>query len=127
MLNTDEEVTYTLLRAYSYVKDNRLLPAGFNKHNADADIGVYGGALWDPDFRGGSDQVVYRIDISAVPGTLDVTVKLLFQSVSHPFVADLAKPNSPGPLPDLVKSFMNMYDPAANTEEVLAIYQETVP
>ena len=35
MLNSEEAVTYTLLRANSYAKDNRLLPAGFDKASAD--------------------------------------------------------------------------------------------
>ena len=125
MLNTDGEVTYTLLRAYEYRKDNRLLPAGFNKHNAHAHIGVYGDALSDNDFVGGSDEVVYEVGIAGVTGALHVTAELLFQSVSHPFVTDLAPANTP--LPPLVDRFMALYDPAANTEEVLAWDEETVP
>ena len=124
MLNTDGEVTYTLLRAYEYRKDNRLLPAGFNKHNAHAHIGVYGDAKSDNDFVGGSDEVVYEVGIAGVTGALHVTAELLFQSVSHPFVTDLAPANTP--LPPLVDRFMAMYDPAANEEEVLHKVEATV-
>ena len=56
MLNDEGQVTYTLLRAYEYAKDNRLLPAGFKKNSAIADIGVYGAAAGDSDFTGGSDH-----------------------------------------------------------------------
>jgi hypothetical protein len=122
MLNTDGEVTYTLLRADSYAKDNRLLPAGFDKATAEPDFAVYGSALGDLDFQGGSDQVVYEIGIGEVAGTLRVTAELLFQSVSPPFVADLAETDT-----DLVKRFLGMYDPAANTAELLAQVQQTVP
>jgi hypothetical protein len=115
MLNTDGDVTYTLLRADSYEKDNRLLPEGFDKYSAPDDIAVYGDALGDDDFLGGSDQVVYEIDIGGVTGTLHVTVELLFQSVSFPFVADL----NVNPTP-LVDRFMGMYVPADNKEEMLA-------
>ena len=109
-------VTYTLLRAYEYAKDNRLLPEGFNKHNAVADIAVYGDAARDPDFVGGSDQVVYEIDISTVTETLKVTAELLYQTLSYPFVTDLALTENDA----LVDLFMRMYDPAANKEEVLS-------
>ena len=101
------DVTYTLLRAYEYAKDNRLLPAGFVKSNAYPDIGVYGDAAADPDFIGGSDRIVYKVDLPDYSEGLTVSVKLLFQSLSYPFVEDL---RSTGTV--LVNRFMNLYDPA---------------
>ncbi len=123
MLNTDDEVTYTLLRADSYAKDNRLLPAGFDKDTADADIAVYGVAASDGNFQGGSDQVIYEVDIAGVTGSLHVTAELLYQTLSYPFVTDLAVTEND----DLVDLFMGMYDPAANKEEMLAQDQKPVP
>ena len=114
MLNTDKEVTYTLLRAISYAKDNRLLPAGFDKDSASADIAVYGDAFDDPNFVGGSDQVVYEINLAGAKGRLNITVELLYQTLSYPFIADLAETNT-----DLVTRFMGMYDPAENVPVVL--------
>ena len=118
-------VTYTLLRAYEYAKDNRLLPAGFNKATAGPDIAVHGVPSSDDNFQGGSDQIVYEIGIAGLTGNLHVTAELLYQTLSHPFVADLAKAD-PGPRPALVERFLGMYDPAANKEEVLAVATETV-
>jgi hypothetical protein len=126
MLNTDGEVTYTLLRADSYAKDNRLLPAGFNKATAGPDIAVHGVPSSDDNFQGGSDQIVYEIGIAGLTGNLHVTAELLYQTLSHPFVADLAKAD-PDPPPALVERFLGMYDPAANKEEVLAVATKTVP
>ena len=114
MLNTDGEVTYTLLRAYSYAKDNRLLPAGFDKGSASEDIAVHGLASADPNFVGGSDQVIYEIDVAGAKRRLTITVELLFQSLSYPFVADLATTKT-----DLVTSFMGMYDLVDNVAVVL--------
>lgn len=117
MLNSDGAVTYTLLRAYQYTKDNRLLPAGFDKGSAAEDIRVYGSAKDDDNFTGGSDQILYDVDVSgAQEGQLTVTVELLFQTLSYPFVADLAKTSTP-----LVQSFMGLYDPADNVPEVVAV------
>lgn len=44
MGHSDSAVTYTLLRAAKYLKDNRLLPPGFVKQDAPVDIAVYGAA-----------------------------------------------------------------------------------
>ena len=89
MGNSDGEVTYTLLRAAEYLKDNRLLPKGFNKKSVDADVAVYGNADSDASFRGGSDKTYYKIDISKATGKVSVTAKLHFQSVSYRFIEDL--------------------------------------
>ena len=43
--------TTGLLTATQYLKDNRLLPRGFDKATADKEIGVYGEAARDADFR----------------------------------------------------------------------------
>ena len=114
MLTFEGGVTYTLLRAYSYAKDNRLLPAGFDRVSASDDIAVYGLSSTDPNFVGGSDQVIYEIDVAGAKGRLTITVELLFQTLSYPFVADLATTKT-----DLVTRFMGMYDPADNVPVVL--------
>ncbi|HSL19301.1 MAG TPA: hypothetical protein VLB51_15460 [Methylomirabilota bacterium] len=123
MLTYEGDVTQTLLRAHSYAKDNRLLPAGFDKAAATGtDVGVYGSADADDDFQGGADRVVYLVDVTGFAAPLTVTAELLFQSLSYPFVMDLAATDT-----DLVNRFMGMYDPAANTPELLARGQITVP
>ena len=122
MLNTDGEVTYTLLRTFSYAKDNRLLPAGFDKEALGIeDFAVYGNAVGDPNFVGGSDQVTYQIGVAGAKGRLSITVELLYQTLSYPFVADLANTNT-----DLVTRFMGMYDPAGNVPVVLGQAQTSV-
>lgn len=118
MLNTDNEVTYTLLRAAKLAKDNRLLPRGFDKSVVPAEIGVYGKAAADDNFIGGSDQVTYRVNTSGYKGPLTVTARLLFTAVSYPFVRDLEKDEE---LPE-VSRFMYLYRYADKMpQEVTAI------
>ena len=62
--------TTGLLTATHYIKDNRLLPRGFDKTTADDDIGVYGAALQDANFTGDGDRVRYSMDVPAGGGTL---------------------------------------------------------
>jgi len=73
MHNSDGAVTYTLLRAASYVKDNRLLPDGFDKSSASEAIAVWGQAIGDENFTGGSDQVRYQVDLQGHSGPFTVT------------------------------------------------------
>lgn len=114
MRNFEKEVTYTLLRAHEYIKDNRLLPNGFHKINADPDIAVYGAAAGDTNFTGGSDQIHYDVDVTTATGDLTVTVELLFQALSFTFVNDLADVQT-----DLVANFMNLYRQAQNVPVVV--------
>src|SRR6185503_19289886 len=64
--------TTGLLQATRYLKDNRLLPRGFDKRTAEPDIAVIGEAGADTDFAGGSDRVRYRV---AVAGATSVELE----------------------------------------------------
>lgn len=88
MQNYEGGVTYTLLRAAEMLKDNRLLPAGFDKQTVPAEIGVRGAAFADGDFTGGSDVIRYRI--SGLKGSrFTVRAELVYQTVSYAFLQDL--------------------------------------
>ncbi len=89
MQNSDKEVTYTLLRAGSFAKDNRLLPVGADKENLPADIAVYGLAAQDANFVGGGDLVRYQVDTGGYEGPFTVSVELLYETLSYRFVQDL--------------------------------------
>ena len=92
MGNTDKKLTYTLLRAASYLKDNRLLPHGFDKKTAPSDIKVAGKASSDADFTGGRDVVTYRIK-GLSSGAYTVKATLYLQSVGYRFAQDLFRDN----------------------------------
>lgn len=122
MRDTDNEVTYTLLRAANFAKDNRLLPKGFDKTTASADISVAGRALADANFIGGSDQVVYRINTAGHTGPYIMAARLLFTAVSYPFVKDLAKDQE---LTE-VNRFMQYYRNVDKLPQEIAAVQATV-
>jgi hypothetical protein len=121
MENSDGEITYTLLRAARYAKDNRLLPAGFDKNDVDGDIAVYGAAVADGNFTGGSDQVQYQIEIEGHSGPFLVTVELLYQSISASFVQDLSEDET-----DMVDRFMGFLDTADRSPVVISMVQVTI-
>ena len=83
------QVTYTLLRAAQYLKDNRVLPAGADKATLPADIAVYGEAAGDANFSGGSDLVTYRLEVRETTGPFTVSAELLYEPLSYRFVADM--------------------------------------
>ncbi|HPA45927.1 MAG TPA: multiheme c-type cytochrome [bacterium] len=91
MQDTKGNVTYTLLSASSYAKDNRLLPHGFDPTSASADIAAIGDVSRDADFSGGGDRIRYRIPLSGESGPFAVEAELLYQTIAYPFLADLAK------------------------------------
>lgn len=116
MQNTDGEVTFTLLRGAGYIKDNRLLPNGFDKNTAAADIAVKGAAATDENFTGGADLVTYRIPVGDQRGPFTITAELLYTSVSHAFAQDLTQDAS---LPK-VGRFIKLYSEADKTPVTIA-------
>jgi hypothetical protein len=81
--------TTGLLTAVRYLKDNRLLPRGFDKATAEADIQVVGGAIQDNDFTGGSDRIRYSIETPGSEGPFQIDVELRFQPIGFRWAQNL--------------------------------------
>ena len=80
--------TTGLLTATQYLKDNRLLPRGFDKQTASPDIAVHGGAATDADFSGGGDRVHYRVPVPE-GGRYTIAVELLYQPIAYRWARNL--------------------------------------
>jgi hypothetical protein len=93
MVDAKGAVTTGLLSGLRYVKDNRLLPDGFDKATASADIAVHGDAATDSDFTAGGDRVRYRVPVTGT-APFTVTVEVLYQSVGHRWAENLRGRNS---------------------------------
>ncbi|MDM5263473.1 multiheme c-type cytochrome [Sulfurovum sp. XTW-4] len=89
--DTDDNMTYILLHALHYFKDNRILPRGLDKNdvNLPETINPHGNAETDNNFIGGSDTVEYEIALPADNYT--ITAKLHYQTLSYGFAQDLYK------------------------------------
>ena len=87
-------VTTGLLTAIGYLKDNRLLPCGFDKHTADKDIAVYGRAADDPNFVGGEDRVRYSVALGEAHGPFSIEAELWYQPIGYRWANNLTSYNS---------------------------------
>jgi hypothetical protein len=105
--------TTGLLTATQYLKDNRLLPRGFDKATAAAEIGVYGGATGDPDFTGGGDRVRYRIPVAAA-GRFTIDVQLRYQTIAYRWAHNLDRYDAPEP-----KRFVSYYKETSSGSSVV--------
>ncbi len=83
------EVTTGLLTAVGFLKDNRLLPHGFDKLTAEELIAVHGRAEADPDFIGGGDTTRYRVEIGSGQGPFQVDAELWYQPIAFRWAMNL--------------------------------------
>lgn len=115
MKDINGEVTTVLLRGAGYIKDNRLLPLGFDKAGVDPDVAVYGAAAEDEDFAAGGDRVRYSVDVGAAPGPFTVQVELLYQTISYRWAQKLRgyEAEEPG-------RFLAYYEAVPNLPTVIA-------
>ncbi|MFW5855215.1 MAG: hypothetical protein ACOCW9_07775 [Thermodesulfobacteriota bacterium] len=89
MVDPEGKVTTGLLSAVRFVKDNRLLPTGFDKKTAQADIAVQGAAYPDKDFIGSGDVIRYRIPIDSGKGPFTVQADLWYQPIGFRWAQNL--------------------------------------
>lgn len=121
MGDTDGALTYTLLRANNYLKDNRIPPSGFDKKRVADDIAVVGEAYHDEDFGSGSDRVTYRIQVPE-SGSLQIEAALRYQPLAGGYLKDLFQDAE---LP-LVARLQGYWDQAELRAETLASDQRSI-
>jgi hypothetical protein len=81
--------TTGLLTAMQYLKDNRLLPHGFDKQTADKDVAVHGEAESDADFTGGGDTVRYSAAAGNAQGPFQIEAELWYQPIAFRWAMNL--------------------------------------
>jgi hypothetical protein len=83
------KVTTGLLTGLGFIKDNRLLPHGFDKQTAEKDIAVHGEAERDPDFTGGRDTIRYSVAVGGSEGPFEVEAELWYQPIAYRWAMNL--------------------------------------
>ena len=110
------KVTTGLSAAIGYLKDNRLLPSGFEKRTANPDIAVIGDAADDPGFTDAGDSIRYSVAIPDGHGPLHVEVELWYQPIGFRWAHNL----NPYAAPE-TRRFVSYYESMpANSAVMLA-------
>ena len=113
------KVTTALVFTTQYLKDNRILPAGFDKANAPTDIAVHGKAATDPAFIAGSSTTKYAVSTSGAHGPFHVAVELEYQPVGYRWAHNFAPYNAAEP-----QRFVKYYDQAAAHSALVLAHAE---
>ncbi|MDD4635799.1 MAG: hypothetical protein PHS35_04225 [Dehalococcoidales bacterium] len=119
--NVDGGVTHKLLEASGYAKDNRLLPSGFDKQTAGEMYAVWGDALTDSNFTGGSDSVGYQVDTSSSSGPFTVNVELLYQSIAYSTIQSIINVDTPQ-----VQEFKSYWEKSDRKPETIAFVTKEI-
>ena len=107
-------VTTGLLNAVGYLKDNRILPSGFDKATAGKDIAVIGNAHDDPNFNDKGSTIRYAVDTGGAEGPFTIEVELWYQPVGFRWAHNLAPYKAAEP-----QRFVGYYEAASRESAVL--------
>lgn len=120
--DTTGQVNYTTMRAASYLKDNRLLPAGAVAAALPAEVRPDTATLTDINFTGGTDEVTYRLTgLGAGPFTVEA--ELNYQSASFRYLQDLYNDASEAP----VTAFKGYFQSSPIRKETIANMRYSIP
>ena len=95
MVDEGGAVTTGLMSAARWVKDNRILPDGFDAAGADPRVLPVGTVTSDPDFAAGSDEVRYSVAVDRGAGPFTIVAELWFQPIGYRWAENLAAYNAP--------------------------------
>jgi hypothetical protein len=114
--DSEGRVTTGLLNGVRYLKDNRILPQGFDKHTAVPDIAVVGDALEDPSFTAGSDLIQYWVPLKSAEGPFHIEAELWYQPIGYRWAHNLEPYDAMEP-----KRFVSWYNTmSSETATILA-------
>jgi len=113
-------VTTGLISATQYLKDNRILPTGFDKQTASPDIAVRGKAAEDPGFTAGSSTTHYAVPTGAAVGPFRVSVELLYQPVGYRWAHNLATYQAAEP-----QRFVHYFEQAAAKSGIVLAHADS--
>ena len=110
-------VTTGLLTGVRYLKDNRILPAGFDRQTTDKDIAVVGPAREDTGFTGGGHRIRYSMPVDKEKGPFEIVAELWYQPIGFRWANNL----KPYDHADEPRRFNSYYDSMTKaTAEMLA-------
>jgi hypothetical protein len=112
--DSEGHVTTGLLSAIGYLKDNRLLPSGFDKASAEKDIQVVGNAADDPNFTEKGSVVRYSVAVDPALGPFHVEAELWYEPIGFRWAHNL------GPYPaQEPQRLVNYYESLASAAAVI--------
>jgi hypothetical protein len=114
MIDSEGKVTTGLLQGLRYVKDNRLLPRGFDKAKAGRDIAARGRAQKDDDFKEAGDRIRYSLDLKQSAGPYTIQVELWYQPIGFRWAQNLG-----GREAEETKRFVAFYDSMADASGIV--------
>lgn len=115
MGDADGKITYSLIRGAKYLKDSRLLPAGWNPSAQDAPHVEPVGTSNDPSFEAGGDVVTYRVAAPAAAGPYSIKATLVYSTLSARYAHELEQWDTPE-----VKAFFAMLEKVSRAPEPVA-------
>ena len=114
LMDSHKNVTTGLLSAIGYLKDNRILPSGFDKRSADRDIAVVGDALDDPNFTDKGSLIRYVVNTGNAPGPFHIAAELWYQPIGFRWAHNLETYNAMEP-----QRFVGYYESEARRSAVM--------
>ena len=116
LADAEGRLTTGLLTALRYLKDNRLLPHGFDKQTAAEDIAVHGEAQSDSDFASGGDSIRYSATVGDAQGPFQVEAELWYQPIAYRWAMNLKSYNAMEP-----QRFVGYYEATAAGSGVMLV------
>lgn len=107
--------THAITQAKGWLKDNRLLPKGYQNDHPEAGYTKPIGLNDDPDFNAGSDRVQYLITLAEGKQVERLQIKLVYQTLGARFMRSLFQVDVPE-----VAAFRTMYERADVSPVVMA-------